>query len=204
LGSAGANGRWVGMFRRRGPCESTDTAFSCGREEEAAGGGIEVVPRLRDGSFSRTALRAVSSAAERACGEPVKESKKSSEARHRGTPTRRGDPAPACAKRWRGACAALKARERQGDSCMRSAELVRHASCGAAGDGGRGQRNEHAASRRSAWALGGTAALPLRSRHDKRGVSWRVQPPLSLPITAARGKSRRAWRRTWLQASSVT
>jgi len=63
-----------------------------------------VVPRLRDGSSSRTALsdsakpredgRAVTlAAAERACGEPVKDSKKSSDARHRGTPTCRGDPA---------------------------------------------------------------------------------------------------------------
>ena len=41
----------------------------------------------------------------------VKDSKKSSDARHRGIPIlHRDDPAPACAKRWRGACAVLKAR----------------------------------------------------------------------------------------------
>ena len=53
---------------------------------------------------------------------------------------------------------------------MRSAELVRHASCGAAGDGGRGQVNRG----RDSDTIGGvgvTAALSLRSRHDNAGSS---------------------------------
>ncbi|MBL7114534.1 MAG: hypothetical protein ISS35_02105 [Kiritimatiellae bacterium] len=49
------------------------------------------------------------------------------------------------------------------------------------------QRNEHAATRRSAWALGGTAALPLRSRRDKRGSGGSGEGPSALPITVARG-----------------
>lgn len=46
-----------------------------------------------------TARWAVSAAAERACGEPVKDSKKSRNARHRGTPTCRGDPATSLRQR---------------------------------------------------------------------------------------------------------
>ena len=85
---------------------------------------------------------------ERVCGTPARESKKSSDARHRGTPTCRRDPAPACApdsardRDWRGACAVLKARpadsawrtvRRAGSAgalSMRRAELVRRGSCG--------------------------------------------------------------------------
>jgi len=64
--------------------------------------------RRRD--VGSTALRAVTlTAGERACGEPVKDLKKSSDARHRGSRFA-ADPAPACAKRWRGACAVLWAR----------------------------------------------------------------------------------------------
>jgi len=64
--------------------------------------------RRRD--VGSTALRAVTlTAGERACGEPVKDLKKSSDARHLGSRFA-ADPAPACAKRWRGACAVLWAR----------------------------------------------------------------------------------------------
>ena len=66
---------------------------------------------------------------------------------------------PACANAWRGAVAAWKARERRGLSTGHDS-FAGVACVGAAGDGGRGQGNEHAASaRRSAWGTGALAGL---------------------------------------------
>ena len=115
----------------------------------------------------------------------------------------RGDPAPACAKRsyfaeatkdeWRGACAVLGARPADSVSAgIAGALSTGHdsfagvACVGAAGDGGGVQRNEHAATRRSAWGTGGLVALLSRNQCDGPGSSWRVQPLLSLPIRVAR------------------
>ena len=159
--------------------------------------------------------------AERCCGELVKYSNKSSDARHSGTPTCRGDSAPACAKRWRGACAVLWGRPADsvsagiaGDtSKLRSRQRLHwgrwrgtwlQASCvsnagSCAMDGG-GLQDD---CRRTAQAgHGGENALRICIFCD---MSGRLQAtPRGLQVIRGDYRASSNWRGTWLQASSVT
>jgi len=83
----------------------------------------------------------------------------------------RADPAPACAKRWRGACAVLWARP--ADSLSAGiAEVARATPLGRW---------------RGTWLQASCVS--------NAGSSVRVQPPLSLPFTVARASPKRlAWK----------